>query len=855
MRINKKLYGCVVLFLVLLCGCAKTNGTEPTTAPVPTVDASQLQENGQVLPSDGEGEEIDSRPIEEVLAAASSGSKKVTPTTAAKQPTGSSTTGGSTAVGKTIFTDAAYVLIYNPLLYSQDSSAKENEKKSMNTGYLGTQVVAGSGKAGELKTEEDTPDVIPYDENLDAWELDPERTGTRAQGPDPVYKQGDKHEFAYSAGEYRKRGTFTCVYAGKYCYIWSISNSISKENAKKQGQYFDEKIYPQMVENFGTPRFTENGGKVNLLYYSMKDINYGGFFSGYDSYYEEEYYEGWGEKEKYNFGHAIINISTDCNYEYNLSTCAHELQHQICSSEALYEGWEGWMDSWLNEAMSLAASELVTQGSSDNFSTGAYFYESERFRNGQSLYNFTTDYSSSDTGTYGAVYLFEEYFKRLGGNDVYSKVHTFWREETKQSNKTEANALKSALSKTKINEIAMKYDYSDSLVKQIGSGSNVWLSKLTLDFWIATIEDSPIRCDIYASKRTYNGKKLSASEWMKVFRQQKLYDKVTAASIEGGGCIFVATKNGTYSVPQDADSNLIYVAFDKNFKVIGTSLELAPEPTATTAPTKKATPTPTKKATPTPTKKATPTPTKKVTPTPTKKVTPIPTKKATPTPTKKATPTPTKKATPTPTKKATPTPTKKATPTPTKKAAPTPTKKATPTPTQAPTTEGFTWNRGRNILRIDAASGSDKSTREKMISAMIEKLKTSKNAEVYHETSGFASYEISLLKKVVNGDYPGVGVILMELTACNEENEKTRRELLTELHQKGILIMTYGSKSISVDELGWALHFDHTNIANTWAFRNFSENVNISGIGEALVGYLNRVKNGDEEHWSVYYKK
>ena len=47
-----------------------------------------------------------------------------------------------------------------------------------------------------------------------------------------------------------------------------------------------------------------------------------------------------------------------------------------------------------------------------------------------------------------------------------------------------------------------------------------------------------------------------------------LYDELDGANIEGGGRIIIATKDGKFSIPDDADKGLIYIGLDKNFNVV-----------------------------------------------------------------------------------------------------------------------------------------------------------------------------------------------------------------------------------------------------------------------------------------------
>ena len=51
-------------------------------------------------------------------------------------------------------------------------------------------------------------------------------------------------------------------------------------------------------------------------------------------------------------------------------------------------------------------------------------------------------------------------------------------------------------------------------------------------------------------------------------RGAMLYTEVSPVEIEGGGRILVATQNGSYQIPADADPCLVYVGLDANFNVV-----------------------------------------------------------------------------------------------------------------------------------------------------------------------------------------------------------------------------------------------------------------------------------------------
>ena len=47
-----------------------------------------------------------------------------------------------------------------------------------------------------------------------------------------------------------------------------------------------------------------------------------------------------------------------------------------------------------------------------------------------------------------------------------------------------------------------------------------------------------------------------------------LYDEINQTDIYGGGRVIVATKDGTYRVPKDANEGLVYIGLNADFEII-----------------------------------------------------------------------------------------------------------------------------------------------------------------------------------------------------------------------------------------------------------------------------------------------
>ncbi|MDO4615731.1 MAG: hypothetical protein Q4B15_08900, partial [Lachnospiraceae bacterium] len=349
----------------------------------------------------------------------------------------------------------------------------------------------------------------------------------------------------------------TCLYEGENCYIWGLGDAISEEEAKSYGEEFDAAVYPVDTETFGQARFTENGGKINLLFYSFNcsgNTMTLGYFRPYDLFSTEEA-GAYVDVYQMNTDHAIVHINSqakDYDDELVFSTMGHEFQHLICFSDVFAAGGSATlMRTWLNESMSAYAEDLLYPGSKDKNNYNIMFYASEAFRKGQSLYNFDVS-QDENLGAYGIVYLFSEYLADLSGEDIFSKIHSFWRENPAAV--TEAQAIATTVPENVYSEIDKNYTYNSSVEGSFADEYEAWMSKLTLDFYLNTFQTDMANLGDYEEK---------CFELMQ-------YNEVNPLDVEGGGRVFVQTKDNQYAVPTDADDNLIYVGLDENFNIVDT---------------------------------------------------------------------------------------------------------------------------------------------------------------------------------------------------------------------------------------------------------------------------------------------
>ena len=106
------------------------------------------------------------------------------------------------------------------------------------------------------------------------------------------------------------------------------------------------------------------------------------------------------------------------------------------------------------------------------------------------------------------------------------------------------------MTQEEIDQVNGIVEYPDSIVFE--TEAEEWMSKLTLAFYLAMLENSEGGPEAYSN----------------VDPQSLLYDRMGAARIEGGGRIILAVTNGEFQIPADADPGLIYVGLDANFRPV-----------------------------------------------------------------------------------------------------------------------------------------------------------------------------------------------------------------------------------------------------------------------------------------------
>lgn len=217
--------------------------------------------------------------------------------------------------------------------------------------------------------------------------------------------------------------TVKCLYVGTYCTVWGETSCNSKiqintAKAKSIGSQFDNN-FTKTKNAFGNFRDRDSDGKIALLCYDI-DRNYGkdpstydlytaGYFFGSDLYGNSfnnmdcihiDTFPGMGGS-----GSELNNISKS----YSITT--HEFQHLINYSWYLnnISTGIGRMETYLNEAFSMAAEQLVCGNSAVSNRVDEFIYYGGTITKGESLtwdYNFYNNY-----WRYSLSYIFSQYLR------------------------------------------------------------------------------------------------------------------------------------------------------------------------------------------------------------------------------------------------------------------------------------------------------------------------------------------------------------------------------------------------------------------------------------------------------------
>ena len=431
---------------------------------------------------------------------------------------------GETAQSHTMQADR--VLIYNPLPYD----AEENRLFS---GTI-TQAQADVEPVGDAAF---TPGMHKTGRDLSR--------GRKDQSLQDFWVCTDLNTYRYD------RHTFQLAAEGEHCRIWTMqedSLSFTGEQTAAMLEQFETVIYPTETADFGGFRDIGGDGKLEIVTYAMNSSSVCGFFDSYDLYTREEISAiDPDDADSYNCL-PIINVNSRMADRDRVvyGTLAHEFQHLILRSSVLASpanadllGREKTIDVWLNEGFSMAAEELCYPGSVADQGYMEAFGNSEKVRLGMSYRHF--DATASDVGAYGQSFLFAEYLRTQCGDGVFRDILAYWRGAKSLSALSEAQAIRTLLRSEQVDATELLLTYDEPVSEKLGSEEEILLSKFALAFRLAIL--------------------LNAQEGLYAIGDSSPLTPAYSGAgrrIEGGGALLIEC-SGTFTVPADADSGLVFV--------------------------------------------------------------------------------------------------------------------------------------------------------------------------------------------------------------------------------------------------------------------------------------------------------
>ncbi|OFV69046.1 fibronectin type III domain-containing protein [Acetobacterium wieringae] len=266
--------------------------------------------------------------------------------------------------------------------------------------------------------------------------------------------------------------TTRCAYVGIHSEIWVDKNeaagtTLTAEEAQTLAAEFDQNIYDLIITNFYAAPDVNNDAKVAILVFDIKD-GYagsggyvGGYFNGNDLYDRSN-----SNQLDMIYVDTYPLIGTEKNLANSYSTMAHEFQHMVNFNCNKDQG--GQMETWLNEALSLAAEHLYEGVQSSRIS---YYNNSTPIADGRSV----MDWNNSDSlPNYALSYLFSQYLRtqaeaKLGEGiktDIYQQIIA----DPGDTNTALSNAIKANIDADMTTEKFMT-NFRVAMVLKANSGS------------------------------------------------------------------------------------------------------------------------------------------------------------------------------------------------------------------------------------------------------------------------------------------------------------------------------------------------------------------------------------------------
>ncbi len=220
--------------------------------------------------------------------------------------------------------------------------------------------------------------------------------------------------------------TATLRAQGTYAQVWvKNTTEISQQNAQLLVSEFDSVIYSSVVQNFYSPSDVNSDGRIAILCFDIKDgFDGGGYIGGYfwgGDLYSKSSVPSSNEMEifyidTYPGMHYPSYNPIDVSDQY--STLAHEFQHMVSFNRNRFVENSSDMDTWIDEAFSMAAEHMI-YGASEMTGRISYYNSSSSIKNGHSLL-----YWDDTLSNYSLSYLFGQYLRlQTGqGNSIFKEI-------------------------------------------------------------------------------------------------------------------------------------------------------------------------------------------------------------------------------------------------------------------------------------------------------------------------------------------------------------------------------------------------------------------------------------------------
>ncbi|WP_191557363.1 Ig-like domain-containing protein [Metabacillus idriensis] len=337
--------------------------------------------------------------------------------------------GTSNSLSDTYYSDTTRFKVKNPD-FSGGSGSEDYVIISNESTYA-----EGSQSTGSLQVNNEK---YTFDKKLDlgAYQIDANKPFNIEKNKDkmfskqqtekmPDYQTGDQKPFWVtnfsSNQDYQINASL--VHSGSKTNIWVHDNQISAADAKKLSDEFDSSIHPTVVSHFAPESDVNGDGKINILVYDIQDgfTGSGGYIGGY--FYGGDLYNMTHSNQSEIFyidTYPLMGMSSYKAVENSYETLAHEFQHMVNYNQNVFIEGKTNMDTWLNEALSMAAEQIYTgQALTSRID---YYNASNSIKNGHSLLYW--DRNGDTLANYSLSYLFGQYVRIQAnqGNRIFKDI-------------------------------------------------------------------------------------------------------------------------------------------------------------------------------------------------------------------------------------------------------------------------------------------------------------------------------------------------------------------------------------------------------------------------------------------------